>query len=289
MNHTATVTWREKRAALAGHLPEKGSFAWIMMMMGLATIPLILLPFTFWYLVWHGSAIPAEEVKSALAEPVKPGQAGAVLLRLGEKMSRGDESVVRWYPRIAELSRHESAQLRKNVAWTMGKDLRHAEFRSSLHAMLGDPEPRVRRAAAISLALAGDAAARPVLLEAIGLQVVLSPFAGSVNPRIQPADTATADTAVARVGEQFVEAGTAGTVKRVLVKDGELVSKGQALIEMTAPDDELIDGLRALAHVGTAADADAITACAKLASGENKAVVENQAQRTLRQIAARTR
>lgn len=287
MNRISAASLRARKAALVERLPEKGSLAWILMMMGLGAIPLILLPFTFWYMVWHGTALKPEDVQAAFTEPLKPGQAGAMLLRLGEKMSRGDDTAARWYPRIVELSKHESPQLRRTVAWAMGKDLRRQEFRNILHTMLRDPEARVRRAAAISLAYGGDMAARQVLLESIGPQVVKSTVAGSVNPRIQAADTTTPETAIAMIGDAFVEAGITGTVKRVLVKDGEMVSRGQPLIEVIAPVEELVDSLRALANVGNAADSDAVKHCAEEAIGEHKVLIQSEAERTLRRIAAR--
>lgn len=284
INHT----WQARKEAITRRIPEKGSFAWIMMMMGLAAIPLILLPFTFWYMVWHGSSLQPDEIQSALAEPLRPGNAGAILLRMGERISRGDKSTAQWYPRIVQLAQHESPQLRRTVAWAMGKDLQFPDFRKTLHTLLRDPDPRVRRAAAISLAQGGDPASREALLEAIAPQAVRSGIAGSVRMRIQPADTATADTAVALVGDTFVEAGIAGTVKRLLVKDGDLVSRDQALLEMIAPPEELVDALRALTHTGNSADVAAVRKCAEEVTGQYKDLIQTEAERTIRAISKRS-
>lgn len=269
---------------LTSALPEKGSFAWIMMMMGLASIVLILLPFAFWYAVWHGPSIGPGEVEKALAEPVEPSAAGSMVLRIAEKISRQDRSMQRWYPRLIELSRHAAPHLRRTAAWAMGKDPKSDAFHARLREMVNDQDRHVRRAAAVSLSAFEDPAARKELVAAIRPHVVLSTLAGSVNLRILPKDTASPETAVARVGDSFVEAGIFGTVKRLLVKEGDPVSAGQPLVEITPAPEEARDMLRALARVGVQEDLAAIRECL---GDSTEAMVRDEGQNAIRAIERR--
>lgn len=259
------------------------------MCLGLSAIPLILLPFAFWYAVWNGNAVTPDEVQAAFSEPLKPSAAGGVLLRIAERMSRGDKELAsHWYPKMLELSRHESRDLRRTVAWVIGKDATEPRFRARLKELLSDSDASVRRSAAISLAGLGDISARDTLVASIAPQQIRSTAAGSISFRIQPADTAGADTTIAIVGETLVESGVAGTVMRHVVKDGEMVSRGQVVLEILPPEDELADSLRALALVGNASDVAAVQKCANDVSGEKKAIIQNEAERTIRTLTTRT-
>jgi biotin carboxyl carrier protein len=164
----------------------------------------------------------------------------------------------RWYPLVVSLSRDASPHLRRTAAWTMGKDTQSASFRTRLLELLKDGDLHVRRAAAVSLSAFQDPAARKELVAAIQPHAVVSTVAGSANPRIMVKDTTVPETAVARVGETFVEAGVFGTVTRVLIKDGEPVSAGQTLVEVTPPGEEIRDLLRALSKVGIQEDLPAV-------------------------------
>lgn len=259
------------------------------MYVALATAAMVLLivPFAFWYYVWYGFSLDPNEIQRALADPVRPSQASQMLLQMGEKMSRGDSRMRRWYPRLIELASHPSAELRLDVAWVMGVDGNAAEFRPALTKLLAAPEVGVRRAAALSLAAHRDPRGRPELLAAIAPFMVRSPAAGPVSFRVQPSDTVSPSTVIAAVGEQHAFAQIRGTVMRHLVKDGDLAVAGQTLVEIAPDPQEAAKAMHALAIVGNSGDETAIEDSIKNLKGTAVDIARHEAESALRSIRLR--
>ena len=60
-----------------------------------------------------------------------------------------------------EQASSPNLELRQTAAWLMGQDRNYAPFHEALLRLVHDPEPMVRRNAALGLAAFGDPAARP--------------------------------------------------------------------------------------------------------------------------------
>ena len=75
-------------------------------------------------------------------------------------MEKNDPAVKKFYPRILELAKSPTGEVRKTVAWVMGQDNTSEEFHRALLSLLGDSEPLVRRNAALQLVRFGDASGR---------------------------------------------------------------------------------------------------------------------------------
>src|SRR5690349_17189546 len=136
---------------------------------------LVLFPFLFWYGTWFGRRLTAGQIDEYLNDAAKPRHAQHALVQIGERMSRGDTSVERFYPKIVALSQDAHVEIRQTAAWIMGQDSRHQPFHDALLKLLADPEPMVRRNAALALANFHDQAARPELLAMLGPYTLAAP------------------------------------------------------------------------------------------------------------------
>jgi biotin carboxyl carrier protein len=227
-------------------LPPKGSPQRLVVVVSLALFLTVVFPFAFWFLTWHGWALDPAHVETGLGEPLRPARASQQIMQIGEKLSRGDHSVRRWYPRIVELAKTQDEDLRRNVAWMMGRDPEHESFREVLRTMLNDPLPMVRLEAALSLAQFRDATARQELQSATQPFRVNSSVAGRIQMRIDTGDTTRPQTVVARINDVDVIASVPGKVTKLLAKDGEDVTKGQSLVAIERNPTHIEQARRAL-------------------------------------------
>ena len=230
---------RAKWNSLRSPLPPKGSLRRAVLALCTAAVLLLVVPFTFWYWTWHGWSLDEAEVAQGLSDPRRKGRMQRQITLIAERADRGDFSVRKFYPRIAELSRHHDAEVRALVAWMMGKDPDYAAFRQELRRMLVDEAPIVRHPAALSLAQFGDPSARTPLEKMLQPLTVASTATGRIQQRIQPGDSARTTTVVARVDAVDVLSPVTGTVRRWLVGDGADVRQGQPLLELDQPAQQM--------------------------------------------------
>src|SRR5215471_13483762 len=73
---------------------------------------LVLFPFLFWYGTWFGRRLTVQQIDEYLNDASKPRHAQHALVQIGERLSRGDAAVARWYPRIVELSQSKLVEIR---------------------------------------------------------------------------------------------------------------------------------------------------------------------------------
>jgi hypothetical protein len=136
---------------------------------------LVLLPFLFWYGTWFGRKLTDSDIDRYLAGRAHPRHAQHALVQIGERLSHGDPGASRWYPQVVEQSNSPLIELRQTAAWIMGQDHHYAPFHTALLNLLHDPQPMVRRNAALALSNFGDAAARPELLAMLRPYTLVSP------------------------------------------------------------------------------------------------------------------
>lgn len=229
---------------------------------------LVVFPFLFWYSTWFGRKLTDAEIDLYLKDAAaKPRKAQHALVQIGERMGRGDTRVARWYPDVIRLSSSPSLELRQTSAWIMGQDNRYAPFHEALGKLLRDPEPMVRRNAALALSNFRDAAARPELRAMLRPYTIVSPGAGVVKYRLKLGDFVNPGTLVARVGDTEVRAPLPGEVRALSQKEGASVSLGAALAEIAADKDHAWEALRALLAAGEPEDLDDIRRYARGAPG----------------------
>src|SRR5882724_8968682 len=121
---------------------------------------LVLFPFLFWYLTWFGRKLTDPQIDSYLADKSSPRHGQHALVQIGERLTQHRDAS-RWYPGVIEQASNPSLELRQTAAWIMGQDRNYPPFHETLLRLIHDPEPMVRRNAALALAVFGDAAARP--------------------------------------------------------------------------------------------------------------------------------
>jgi hypothetical protein len=246
---------------------------------------LVLFPFLFWYLTWFGRKLSDSQIDQYFADRSAPRHAQHALVQIGERLGR-HQDVSRWYPRVIEQGASPNPELRQTAAWIMGQDPRYAPFHEALLRLIHDPEPMVRRNAALALSVFGDPAARPELVAMLRPFVVTAPVAGTVRYRLKLADFVNPGTLVARIGDTEVRAPVPGEVRALDQKDGATVHPGDSLAELSADKNHVWEALRALYLVGQPPDLEDVERYQRPIPDIPEAVVR-QASLTAQAIQAR--
>ena len=247
---------------------------------------LVLFPFLFWYGTWFGRKLSDDQIGEYLGDRAKPRHAQHALVQLGERMARRDPSAARWYPQVVRLSASPLIELRQTAAWIMGQDHSYAPFHEALARLTDDPQPMVRRNAALALSNFGDPAARPELMAMLRPYTIVSPVAGVVHYRLKLGEYVNPGTLVAHVAGAEVRSSLPGEVRELSRREGSTVRDGDALVEISADKEHAWEALRALWTVGTKHDLEDIQRYAHGISGMPEKVQE-QAVLTMRAIEAR--
>jgi biotin carboxyl carrier protein len=246
---------------------------------------LVLFPFLFWYGTWFGRKLSDADITAYLADTAKPRHAQHALVQIGERMARHDPAVPGWYPQVVQLAASPRIELRQTAAWIMGQDHTYAPFHNALVKLIADPQPMVRRNAALALSNFGDGAARPELLAMLRPYTVVSPAAGQVHYRLKAGEYVNPATLVAHVGSVEVRSPLPGEVRELGRREGATVAAGDPLVEISADKNHVWEALRALWTVGTKDDLEEIR---NIARGMPEKVQE-QALLTAQAIQSRTR
>jgi hypothetical protein len=254
----------------------------------------VLMPFWFWQATWFGRPLTDTQIERNLGDRDHPRKAQHALSQIADRILSRDPAIRtsarRWYPQVVALSAQGTDELRLTCAWVMGQDSTAPEFHQALSPLLTDPNPMVRRNAALSLVRFGDATGRPVILSMLDSYAAAAPHGGILSERLHPGDAVNPGTLLARIrdGGQKIEirSEVPGTLDRWLVSDGTNVSTGQAT-SLIAPSPEMVwEALRALYLIGQAEDLPAIERYARGVAGMPD-TVRQQAVITARTIRSR--
>src|ERR687889_769101 len=109
----------------------------------------VVVPSLTWYLTWFGRGLSDEELTRYISDS-NPRHAQHALSQLAERVERGDAAASRWNSQVLALSQSQTPDLRMTAAWVMGLEHKSEEFRAALIQLLEDPEPIVRRNAALA-------------------------------------------------------------------------------------------------------------------------------------------
>lgn len=250
----------------------------------------VLMPFLFWQSTWFGRPLTDQEIGKNLADLEHPRKTQHALSQIADRIIRRDTGVKRWYPQVAALAGHRVDEIRVTAAWVMGQDNEVPEFHLALARLLRDPQPMVRRNAALSLVRFQDAAGRTELLGMLRPYALAAPQAGVLAQRLKIGDAVNPGTLLARirVGQQEIEVRSPvpGSLVRWVAGDAAQVSPGDELV-LIAPSAEMVwEALRALVLVGTPEDLPEIE---RFASGvkDMPPAIAQQAQLTVRAIRQR--
>jgi len=246
---------------------------------------MVLLPFLFWYSTWFGRKLTDDELDRYFTDKSKPRHAQHALVQLGERMSQ-HRDVSRWYPDVLQQASSPSLELRQTAAWIMGQDAKNPAFHEALQRLIHDPQPMVRRNAALALAAFADPAARPELIAMLRPFTITAPVAGGLKYRLKSGDYVNPGTLVAHIGEAEVRSPVPGEVRDLDQKDGAGLRGGEDLVELSADKNHVWEALRALYLVGQPGDLDDVQRFAHAVPGlpEN---IERQALLTVQAIQER--
>ncbi len=227
------------------------------LLLALVVVIAVLIPIQFWRGVWFGGELDEEEVGRALAATESARRVQHALSWVEGRIREGDASARTWYSQIARLAEHPLVDIRLQVAWVMGQDNESQLFHQTLLELLRDPEPIVRRNAALGLTRFADRKALPELramLQPFSLQVSAS---GPVLFLVRAGELVARGGEVAQVGDEqpvIVSSPLPGRVLSLERKPGETIQKGQTLLTLAPEPEHVWEALRALLLVGVPED-----------------------------------
>ncbi len=231
-----------------------------------STLPLIIVaalfiivPFLTWYGTWFGRTLSDEDIGKYLTDENNPRHVQHALLQIADRLDDKDAGVKRWYPQIVALASSPIPEFRLTVAWLMGKDNASQEFHATLHKLLEDSEPNVRRNAALSLVTFGDGRGRAQLRAMLQPYTVAAPLEGKIISTLPEGTLIKMGGLLARIqpengGAEEVRSPLSGKINGILAREGAKVAVGDTILSI-APDSESVwEALRALYLIGERED-----------------------------------
>ena len=224
----------------------------------------VLMPFMFWWSTWFGRALTTKQMGEYLNDNSHPRHIQHAIVQLGQRMSRHDPSVARWYPDLVRLASNPREEVRSTDAWVMGQDTAGPGFHEALLKMLEDPSMIVRGNAALSLVSFGDSSGRPQIVSLLQPVTITAPTAGRVM------DTAGIGTAIHQGGliaklqdadgqqTRELRSPITGRVRTLSTATGASVVPGTAIATVEPGEEQVWEALRALYLIGQLEDLPAI-------------------------------
>lgn len=246
--------------------------------------------FLAWYFSWFGRELSDADISKYLADVNKPRHVQHALLQIQQRMDRGDSSAKTWYPQIIVLSGNPETEFRLTVAWLMGFDNQSKEFHTALLKLLQDPEPIVRRNAALALVRFEDHSGREELLSVLRPYPLRAPADGVVASSLQESSTVARRSLLARIQQadgKVIELRSPlpGRINKILKPNGSQVSGDDEVLNLNSDEQSVWEALRGLSLVGAAEDLQLVESYA--ASTEASARIKEQANLTAKAISHR--
>lgn len=232
------------------HRPGKKAY----LLVCLFVLVAVSFPVLFIYQTSFARKLTDAQIDEYFADRAKPRHAQQALVQVEERMSKHQDAS-RWYPQIVALASSPSLEIRETAAWVMQSDRSYAPFHDALLRLIHDPQPMVRRNAALALSGFGDAAARPELISMLRPYTIASPASGAVTYRLKVGEYVNPGTLIAHIGAQEVRSPVPGEVRELDAKPGA-VRAGDPLVDLGADQKNIWEALRALYLVGQPEDLD---------------------------------
>ena len=228
---------------------------------------IVLMPVLFWWNTWFGRQLSDQQLGEYLQDEKHPRHIQHALVQIGERMSRHDARVARWYPDAIRLASNPVEEVRNTDAWVMGQDTSGAGLHEALLKMLADPSLTVRGNAALSLVRFGDATGRPQIVELLQPAKVIAPDDGQIT------DASTIGTSIHQSGvvAKLLVRGNVDTIHTTEVRSpitgrlrtlsaqvGQQVKQGDLIATIDPSTGQVWEALRALYLVGQPDDIAAV-------------------------------
>ncbi|MFN2531261.1 MAG: HEAT repeat domain-containing protein [Pyrinomonadaceae bacterium] len=219
----------------------------------------VIASFLAWYFTWFGRSLSDQDISSYLDDEKHPRHVQHALFQIELRMEKGDASVARWYPRIISLSKSSETEFRLTVSWLMGFDNRSQEFHEALLQLLHDPEPIVRRNAALALVRFGDNSGHEELQSVLRTYVVTASVDGVVQSTLKEGAGVSRGTLLARIEQPNgtvteLRSPLPGSIKRIVAADQPKVSSGSEVVQLDSDEQSVWETLRGLALIGSSED-----------------------------------
>jgi HEAT repeats len=246
--------------------------------------------FLAWYFSWFGRGLSDADISKYLADDKKPRHVQHALVQIQKRIESGDVSAKHWYPQLVALSENPETEYRLTVAWLMGFDNQSKEFHDALLMLVRDPEPIVRRNAALALVRFGDAGGREELLAILKPYSLKAPADGIVASSLQEGATVARRTLLARIQEPDgqvaeIRSPMPGRVNKILKPNGSQVTRADEILSLLSDEGSVWEALRGLSLVGTKDDLPLVQSYAT--STEVSTRVKDQATLTAKTIESR--
>ena len=221
-----------------------------------------LMPFLFWWNTWFGRKLSDQQLEEYLHDAKKPRHIQQALVQVGERITRHDDSVRRWYPALVQLAADPVEEVRNTDAWVMGQDASPAEFHEALLKMLSDPSPMVRGNAALSLVRFGDATGRPQIVALLRPAQTPRRAPGRIGDSDRPGTSIHQGGLIAKLeyGDRATEeirSPIPGRIRSVAGKGANLAA-GSEIAVIDPSTEQVWEALRALYLIGQEEDIPAI-------------------------------
>ncbi len=258
---------------------------------------IVLMPFLFWWNTWFGRRLSDAQLTEYLHDDKKPRHIQHALVQIGERLTKNDASVMRWYPDVVRLASHSVEEVRNTDAWVMGQDTQSKEavdagFHTALLKMLNDPSHMVRGNAALSVVRFGDASGRPQIVALLQPARVTASQAGRITDVSSPGTMTHQGGIIAKLesGSQTVEVRSpiTGRLREVAAQRGRTVAAGDEVATVDPAMEQVWEALRALYLIGQPEDLPAIRRYER-ELGEIPEHVRQQALETEKAVLARAK
>ncbi len=246
--------------------------------------------FLAWYFTWFGRGLSDADISKYVVDYQRPRHVQHALLQIQERIERGDPAAKQWYPQILFLANNPETEYRLTSAWVMGADNKSSEFHEALKKLLEDPEPIVRRNAALALVRFNDASGHRELVAILQPYTVQAVAAGTVVSTLSSGAQVSRGSLLARIregnNEATVRSPLLGVADRILVTNGANVSSGVPLMTIKSDEGSVWEALRGLAVLGTEEDLPIVE---RFAGGAEPASerIKQQAAQTVNAIKSR--
>ena len=245
--------------------------------------------FLTWYFTWFGRELSNADISSYLADFQHPRKVQHALLQIQQRIESGDASAKQWYPQLLELANNPEPELRLTVAWLMGFDSKAPAFHTTLLKLLADPQPLVRRNAALALVRFGDSSGRPELRSIFEPYQVRAPAEGVLNSSLKTGSEVSRGTLLARLqGEKEMmelRAPIPGKVATIIVQSGAHVAENEPVMTLVSDEDSVWEALRGLALIGEREDLETVQRYLKTSTVSDR--IKDQAALTIKSIQSR--
>src|SRR3984893_17475680 len=165
---------------------------WLFVILAM-TFLFVLMPFLFWQATWFGKPLNDAQLQKSLVDREHPREIQHALSQVADRMLARDaftrDSARQFYPQVVQIAQNGQDELRLTAAWVTGQDNSIPDFHQELLRLLQDPNPMVRRNAALALVRFGDASGLAEIRSMLQPSAIAAPSGGSaLDERLKPGD-----------------------------------------------------------------------------------------------------